>query len=92
VATVDTWRDAVGALWQPNALATINAPPQKLVNVNWLVADVTYTRNENGTTAEVTLMPKEAFIPQIEVLLPFDWQTAQALPGGGSANFAPAPR
>jgi prophage tail gpP-like protein len=89
--TVDAWRDSAGTLWAPNALATLSLPTLKLVNLTWLIASVTFERGEQGTTAEVTLMPKEAFVPAPDNLIPFDWQTADAL-GGGAANYAPAPR
>ena len=90
--TCDSWRDSAGTLWTPNALAPLNIPSAKLPNRTWLISDVGFLRNENGTTAQVTLMPKEAFIPAPDVLLPFDWQVSQELAGGGAANYAPAPR
>lgn len=88
----DSWRDSGGALWQPNALAPINFPALKLPNLKWLISDVTFSKSlDSGTTATIILMPPEAFIPQIEVLQPFDPAIAQAL-AGGAANYSYAPR
>jgi prophage tail gpP-like protein len=88
----DSWRDSAGTLWQPNALASVDLPALKLTNATWLISDVIYRRGDDGTTAEVTLMPPAAFVPAPDVLLPFDWQVGQELPNGGAANYAPAPR
>jgi prophage tail gpP-like protein len=90
--TVDSWRDSAGKLWTPNALASLSLPALKLKNLTWLIASVTFERGERGTTAEVTLMPKEAFIPQPDVLLPFDWQVSQSLNNATTPNYQPAPR
>jgi prophage tail gpP-like protein len=89
--TCDTWRDSAGTLWTPNAMAQINLPSCKLSNAKWLISEVTFNRGAEGTTAELVLMPKTAFIPQPEVLIPFDWQVGQEVSaqGGGAA---PAPR
>lgn len=32
--TCDLWRDAAGQLWQPNKLASVDAPPHKLVGLD----------------------------------------------------------
>lgn len=60
----DSWRDAAGALWAPNHLAPINASALKVSNVTWIIASVSYLRDENGQHAALTLMPKEAFFPE----------------------------
>lgn len=57
----DSWRDIAGELWQLNALAPVNIPALKLVNQVWLIAEVSFLRDERGTRSEVTLMPKGAF-------------------------------
>jgi prophage tail gpP-like protein len=69
----DSWRDSSGALWQPNTLAQIYLPALKLTPTDlWLISEVTFARDgDRGTTAEVTLMPKEAFTQQPVILLPF---------------------
>lgn len=67
---VDSWRDTSGALWAPNTLIPVELPgmdaEEKLV-----IAQITFRRsNENGTTAEITCMRKEAFTPEPIVLSP----------------------
>ena len=90
--TCDSWRDLAGALWRPNAKATLNLPALKLVNQTWLISEVVFERDERGTHAHVTLMPPAAFVPALDNLVPFDWQLAQDLPNGGANNYAPAQR
>ena len=90
--TCDSWRDQAGALWKPNTLAPVSLPALKLENVTWLISTVVFVRDERGTTAELTLMPKEAFEPEPENLLPFDAQISDALPEGGAGNYRPAAR
>lgn len=61
----DSWRDADGALWEPNTLASVSLPKLKLQAEGLLISEVTFLRNgTTGTTAEVTLMAPEAFTPQ----------------------------
>ena len=58
----DSWRDQAGMLWQPNAYATVDIPAIKASGLNWIIASVTYLRDlQTGTTAQVTLMPPQAF-------------------------------
>jgi prophage tail gpP-like protein len=69
--TIDSWRDADGKLWEPNTLAPISLPGLKLPDEKWLITEVTYSRNlGGGTTADLVLMPPEAFLPQPVVLQP----------------------
>lgn len=70
----DSWRDSSGALWQPNAFVPqLNIPALKVAPVDpWVISDVTFARDlDRGTTAELTLMPKQAFVQEPIVLLPF---------------------
>lgn len=85
--TVDSWRDSAGKLWTPNALAYVGLPSLKLVPTDPLViAEVTFLRDpETGTTAEVVLMPKDAFSPEPTLVQPQFWQIGQALQEGGAA-------
>lgn len=62
--TVDSWRDSGGALWEPNTLIPISIPTLGLVDENWLLGEVTFIRDDNGTHAQMLLMPPEAFIVQ----------------------------
>jgi prophage tail gpP-like protein len=69
--TVDSWRDAAGKLWEPNTLAPIYLPALKLAKDKWLITEVTYNRSlDGGTTADLVMMPRSAFLPQPVVLLP----------------------
>ncbi|MGX9965558.1 phage baseplate assembly protein [Roseomonas sp. F4] len=79
----DSWRDAAGALWQPNRLARVQLPTLKLPEVEWLISEVSFERGRQGTHARLTLMPREAFQPQPVYLTPFDWQVQDALRQGG---------
>jgi prophage tail gpP-like protein len=74
VATVDSWRDAAGRLWEPNARVPLDLPKLKISDVEWVISDVTYLRGAEGTRAELMLMPAEAFEPEPVVLQPFDAQ------------------
>lgn len=82
--TTDTWRDSSGLLWQPNMQAIISFPILKMSMAQWVISEVTYTLNEQGTTAQLTLMPPDAFLPE-PVLLQPSWimelsgNSAQAL-------------
>ncbi len=89
--TCDSWRDSAGALWAPNTMAPLDLPSLKLTNVTWIIATVTFLRDANGTTAELVLMPRSAFVPEPENLLPFDNNVAKELPNG-SSNIGPAAR
>lgn len=61
----DSWRDSAGALWEPNTLVPVHLPKLKFSAENMLISEVTYSRNSySGTTAEITLMAPEAFLPQ----------------------------
>jgi prophage tail gpP-like protein len=62
--TCDAWRDARGQLWSPNHLAPIRIPACKLPDASWLIAQVSYTRDETGQRALLVLMPVEAFSPE----------------------------
>ena len=76
----DSWRDAAGALWQINTLASVNLPALKLVDATWLISSVTFLIDDKrGTIAEITLMPPVTFSPEPIVLAPFDQQLAQDL-------------
>jgi hypothetical protein len=44
----DSWRDSAGKLWEVNKLAPIQAAALKLRNANYIIASVTYTRDESG--------------------------------------------
>lgn len=67
----DSWRDAAGVLWTPNTLVPISLPRLKLENEVWLIGEVTYMRSEQeGTTAELTIMRPQAYLPEPVALQP----------------------
>lgn len=88
--TCDSWRDSAGTLWTPNALALVDIPAAKISSVNWIIAQVTYRRGDDGTHADVVLMPPESFQPKPENLYLFDPAVSAALAkaSGGAAAGA----
>ena len=60
----DSWRDSGGKLWEVNKLAPIQAEALKLRNANYIIANVTYRRDESGQHGDLVLMPSEAFNPE----------------------------
>jgi prophage tail gpP-like protein len=86
--TCDNWRDSTQTLWQPNAFAPVLLPTLKLAPPEpWVIAEVTYSVDPGrGTTAELLLMPRDAFLPEPLILtptLPVD------SPVGGGASAVP---
>jgi prophage tail gpP-like protein len=59
--TCDSWRDSAGKLWEPNMLAPIQAAALKLTNASYIIASVSYLRDESGQHGQLVLMPPEAF-------------------------------
>lgn len=87
----DTWRDSGGTLWQPNQLAPVHIPALKIVRQQWLISEVGYERDgRNGTTARVTLMPREAFEVEPVVLQPFGMDLQRAIDDANKGSGAPA--
>ena len=64
-------------LWEVNKLAPIAAAALKLRNTNYLIASVTYQRDENGQHGSLTLMPPEAF--QVEPAGPLGIPTVESV-------------
>ena len=87
--TCDSWRDSAGALWAPNTLVPLSAPHLKLVAKIWLIAEVTYRRDGNGTHADLVLMPPKAFALAPASLAGVDFQVQRALQEQGGAATAP---
>lgn len=88
--TVDSWRDSARALWTPNYLVPLNMPHMKIVGLSWLISQVTFRRDANGTHADLVLMPAEAFAPQPAILQ--SYSPRLALPTQQPASpAAPAP-
>jgi prophage tail gpP-like protein len=68
--TTDGWRDSAGVLYTPNTLVNIHLPALKISKKLWLISEVTYRRDENGTACDLVIMPREAFLPQPVLLQP----------------------
>ncbi|QJD91809.1 hypothetical protein HH213_17965 [Duganella dendranthematis] len=62
--TTDSWRDSSGKLYTPNTLVDIDIPFLKIVKRSWLISEVTYRRDAEGTAADLVIMPPEAFAPE----------------------------
>lgn len=62
--TVDSWRDSAGHLWEPNTLIPVNIPVLQLENTEYLLSEVTFIKDQNGTHARMVLMPPAAFSVQ----------------------------
>ena len=90
----DSWRDSAGQLWTPNQFAMVDIPALKLRQRNWIVGSVEFRLDlETGTTAVVTLMPKEAFIPEPDFPVNYDSplsQVEQQTPPGSASPSAAA--
>ena len=69
--TTDSWRDSAGALWTPNTLVSATLPAWKVAQSDWLISEVTFKQDEgSGTTADLLLMPPDAFAPEPIVFQP----------------------
>lgn len=62
--TIDSWRDKAGNLWEPNTLIPIRIPAFGIDEALWLLSEVTFIRDRDGTRARMILMPPEAFFVQ----------------------------
>ncbi|MFE8872786.1 phage baseplate assembly protein [Acetobacter persici] len=72
----DSWRDGSGKLWTPNTLVRIKRKSWQIGQI-WLIAEVEFLRGEDGSRAQITLMPPEAFKPE-PLLLPMQSNEAVA--------------
>nr|WP_051551792.1 hypothetical protein [Acetobacter persici] len=72
----DSWRDGSGKLWTPNTLVRIKRKSWQIGQI-WLIAEVEFVRGEDGSRAQITLMPPEAFKPE-PLLLPMQSNEAVA--------------
>lgn len=66
---VDSWLDSSSALWTPNKLASVYLPTLKLCDsnnqpLNWTIGEVSYVMDQEGSSAELTLMDPSAFAVQ----------------------------
>lgn len=69
----DSWRDSAGDLYTPNSLIDLSLPLLKCDGVTWVISEVTYKLDDSsGTTCELTIMPKEAFSVEPQLLQPLN--------------------
>lgn len=74
--TTDSWRDKSGALYAPNTQVPVRAPSLRATGDDlWTISEITYRRGDDGTHADVVLMPREAFTVQPVVI-----QTYETIP------------
>lgn len=67
----DSWRDSAGSLWAPNTVAPVILPSLKLASPDFVIGEVTFMRSDDqGTIAEIVLMPPDAFRPEPILLQP----------------------
>ncbi|WP_186125720.1 phage baseplate assembly protein [Burkholderia gladioli] len=66
----DSWRDSAGTLYEPNVLVDVDLPSLKLPKKRWLISDVTYRKDGQGTSADITIMPPQAFYQEPIILNP----------------------
>lgn len=81
----DSWRDQAGELWAVNALANVDLPALKISDQVWLIAEVSFVKDDRGTRADVTLMPQQAFQVEPIILAPYAADVAQAVNQNGGA-------
>lgn len=62
--TTDGWRDSADVLYEPNTLVHISLPGLNTDNKLWLISEVVYRLDENGTTCDLIIMPPAAFAPE----------------------------
>jgi prophage tail gpP-like protein len=87
--TTSSWRDADGALWRPNTLIHVELPGLRVEGVDWLIAEVTFLRDGyRGTTAELTIMAPEAFMPEP---IPLSRIIGSTFVDGSKLRLSPAP-
>ncbi|CAI3953381.1 Mu-like prophage tail protein gpP (PDB:3D37) [Commensalibacter communis] len=78
----DSWRDQSRKLWTPNTLAPVSFPTLKVnTNNKLLICETVFRLGNDGTHAEITLMPAEAFMPQPIVLNAANSGVVQAMAG-----------
>jgi prophage tail gpP-like protein len=87
--TTDSWRDVAGRLWEPNTRASVHLPSLRIVDADWVISEVTYSRGREGTHAELVLMPPEALMPEPILLQAYDAALANDLARGTTGLLPP---
>lgn len=77
--TCDRWRDDAGVLWAINTLAPVVLPTGKCIpSERWLIGEIEFRRDLEGTHADIVLMPPSAYLPEPVLLNPLASAVAQA--------------
>jgi prophage tail gpP-like protein len=78
--TTSSWRDAAGALYEPNTLAALSLPQLKLIDgQKFIIGELTYRRDMNGSGCDLILMLPQAFQPEPILYLPLAADAAAAM-------------
>ena len=64
--TVWGWRQGDGTLWQPNQRVIVFDPVCGFNNAELLISEVTFTKDNAGTLAELRVGPPDAYLPEPE--------------------------
>ncbi|MDM3007562.1 baseplate protein [Citrobacter sp. CK191] len=62
--TVQGWRQGNGELWKPNLSVVVYDPLNGFDNETLIIAEVIYSQDGNGTTAEIRVGPEDAYLPE----------------------------
>ncbi|HHT2831371.1 TPA: phage baseplate assembly protein [Klebsiella aerogenes] len=62
--TVQGWRQGNGELWMPNQSVVVFDPLNGFDNETLVIAEVTYSQDNNGTIAELRVGPADAYLPE----------------------------
>lgn len=60
------WRQGDGTLWQPNQRVIVFDPVCGFNNRELLISEVSFTKDNNGTLAELRVGPPDAYLPEPE--------------------------
>ncbi len=62
--TVQGWRQGNGELWKPNQAVVVYDPLNGFDNETLVIAEVTYSQDNNGTLTEIRVGPADAYLPE----------------------------
>lgn len=62
--TVQGWRQGNGSLWAPNLSVIVFDPLMGFDNEELIIGEVTFSKDEKGTTTELRVAPADAYLPE----------------------------
>lgn len=62
--TVQGWRQGNGELWKPNQSVVVFDPLSGFDNETLVIAEVTWSQDNNGTLTEIRVGPADAYLPE----------------------------